>query len=148
MTVLNMDCRIGAPMFPASFDAVIADPPYGDTSLVWDRKLQGWLEAVAVALKPNAHLWIFGSMRFLAPLFAEVEALGFKYSQDIVWEKQNGTGFHNDRFRRVHEHAVLFYRGAWGDTHHAAQFTLDGTKKRFGGKNGRRIGATSTKATT
>jgi site-specific DNA-methyltransferase (adenine-specific) len=53
-------------------------------------------------------------MRFLAPLFGEFAEHGFKYSQDVVWEKQNGTGFHNDRFRRVHEHAVMFYRGAWG----------------------------------
>ena len=51
-------------------------------------------------LKPSASIWVCGSMRFLAPLFAEMAALGFKYSQDIVWQKQNGTGFHNDRFMR------------------------------------------------
>lgn len=128
MSVINLDCRAGLAVFPGVFDAAIADPPYGDTSLGWDWRVEEWLQAVAGALKPNAHLWVFGSMRFLAPLFAEVEALGFKYSQDIVWEKQNGTGFHNDRFRRVHEHAVLFYRGAWGDTYHEAQHTADGRK--------------------
>lgn len=123
--VLNHDCRLGLGLFDGAFDAAIADPPYGDTKLAWDSKVDGWMEATSRALKPNAHLWIFGSMRFLAPLFQKAEALGFKYSQDIVWEKQNGTGFHNDRFRRVHEHAVLFYRGAWADTHHEAQHTMD-----------------------
>jgi site-specific DNA-methyltransferase (adenine-specific) len=31
-------------------------------------------------------------------------------AQDIVWEKHNGSGFAADRFKRVHEHAVQFYR--------------------------------------
>jgi site-specific DNA-methyltransferase (adenine-specific) len=110
-------------------DACITDPPYGDTNLEWDSQVEGWLLEAARVLKPNAPIWIFGSIRFLAPLFAQLEALSFKYSQDIVWEKQNGTGFHNDRFRRVHEHAVMFYRGAWSDVHHETQYTNDATAK-------------------
>lgn len=124
------DCREWMRELPdAIADACITDPPYGDTSLDWDSKVEGWLPEVARLLKPNASIWIFGSMRFLAPLFAQMEALGFKYSQDIVWEKQNGTGFHNDRFRRVHEHAVMFYRGAWADIYHTTQYTNDATAK-------------------
>lgn len=124
------DCRQILPQKPAAFaDMVIADPPYGDTSLEWDTVVDGWIDAVARSLKPNGSLWVFGSMRFLAPVIQELTAKGFKYSQDIVWEKQNGTGFHNDRFRRVHEHAVMFYRGAWGDVHHDTQFTNDATAK-------------------
>lgn len=114
---------------PGSIDCCITDPPYGDTSLEWDKRCEGWVAQVAAVLKPCASFWVFGSMRFLAPLFAEMEAAGFKYSQDIVWEKQNGTGFHADRFRRVHEHAVLFYRGAWSEVFHQPQFTLDATAK-------------------
>jgi site-specific DNA-methyltransferase (adenine-specific) len=83
------DCRtVLAALPPGAFDACIADPPYGDTSLKWDRVCEGWLEQVARVLKPAASLWVFGSMRFLVPVFAQTEALGFKYSQDIVWEKQ------------------------------------------------------------
>lgn len=110
-------------------DACITDPPYGDTSLSWDSRVDGWIDGVARILKPNASLWVFGSMRFLAPLFNDMAAAGLKYSQDIVWRKQNGTGFHADRFRRVHEHAVMFYRGAWGDVYHDTQYTLDATAK-------------------
>src|SRR3546814_666825 len=58
-----------------------------------------------------------------------MEDAGFKYAQDIVWEKQNGSGFHADRFRRVHEHAVQFYRGAWGEVPKFPQYTLDARKK-------------------
>jgi site-specific DNA-methyltransferase (adenine-specific) len=124
------DCRdVLRTMADASVDACITDPPYGDTSLEWDVIVGGWLADVARVLKPTAPIWIFGSMRFLAPLFAQMEALGFKYSQDIVWEKQNGTGFHNDRFRRVHEHAVMFYRGAWADLYRETQYTQDATAK-------------------
>lgn len=124
------DCRAVLRDLPAaSIDACITDPPYGDTSLGWDSRVEGWLEEVSRVLVPNTSIWVFGSMRFLAPLFDMMDALGFKYSQDIVWEKQNGTGFHNDRFRRVHEHAVLFYRGAWADVYHDTQYTNDATAK-------------------
>jgi len=116
--------------WPEAFaDACITDPPYGDTSLVWDRRCEGWLVQVARVLKPTASIWVFGSMRFVATLFDEMESFGFKYAQDIVWEKQNGSGFHADRFRRVHEHAVQFYRGAWGDLYKEPQFTNDARAK-------------------
>lgn len=124
------DCRLVLPTLPEGFaDCCITDPPYGDTSLEWDEQCAGWLPHVARALKPNASLWVFGSMRFLAPLFGELAALGFRYSQNVVWEKQNGTGFHNDRFRRVHEHAAMFYRGAWRDVFHETQYTMDATAR-------------------
>ena len=124
------DCRDVLPTLPAAFaDCCITDPPYGDTSLDWDVQCKGWLQHVSRALKPAASIWVFGSMRFLAPLFAEMEAEGFRYSQDIVWEKQNGTGFHNDRFRRVHEHAAMFYRGRWSDVYHDTQYTMDATAR-------------------
>jgi site-specific DNA-methyltransferase (adenine-specific) len=130
ITLLHGDCReLLAGLPEASFDACMADPPYGDTSLEWDSICPGWIPAVARVLKPAASIWVFGSMRFLVPVFAEMEANGFKYSQDIVWEKQNGTGLHADRFRRVHEHAVLFYRGAWADVHHQTQYTSDATAR-------------------
>jgi site-specific DNA-methyltransferase (adenine-specific) len=116
--------------WPAAFaDACITDPPYGDTSLAWDQRCDGWIESVSRVLKPAASIWVFGSMRFVATLFSEMEAAGFRYAQDIVWEKQNGSGFHADRFRRVHEHAVQFYRGAWADVHKETQFTNDARAK-------------------
>ncbi len=124
------DCREIMARWPDEIaDACITDPPYGDTSLDWDKQVKGWLPLAARLLKPSAPIWVFGSMRFLAPLFGEMETLGFRYSQDIVWEKQNGTGFHSDRFRRVHEHAVMFYRGKWSDVYHQTQYTNDATKK-------------------
>jgi len=42
-------------------DLCIADPPYCDTSLEWDKVVDGWLREVAHALKPNGSIWLFGS---------------------------------------------------------------------------------------
>lgn len=124
------DCRAVMKEWPEGVvDACITDPPYGDTSLEWDKRCDYWMYEVCRVLKPNASVWVFGSMRFIADTFAEMQFHGFKYAQDIVWQKQNGTGFQNDRFRRVHEHAVQFYRGAWADVYKDPQYTLDATAK-------------------
>jgi site-specific DNA-methyltransferase (adenine-specific) len=103
--ILTGDCR---ELMPAEgpFDLIFADPPYGDTALDWDRKVRGW-EAVALArLKPTGSMWVFGSMRYF---LAEGVPSGWKFAQDIVWEKNKGTGFQADRFKRMHEHVVHLY---------------------------------------
>ena len=125
--LLNADCRIALPVFGA-YDLLIVDPPYGDTSLSWDRKVRGW-EAMALAcLKPTGSMWVFGSMRYF---LAEGVPQGFRLAQDIVWEKHNGSGFSADRFRRVHEHVVQFYRAdsPWGGVFNAVQTTADATAR-------------------
>lgn len=130
--IIAGDCREVLATLPAgSFDASVVDPPYGDTSLEWDSRCVGWIEAVARVLRPASSMWVFGSLRFFMSdrIRTRLRAQGFRYSQDIVWEKQNGTGFHADRFKRVHEHAVLFYRGEWSEVYHCPQFTNDATAR-------------------
>lgn len=95
-----------------SADCVVTDPPYGETSLDWDHWPTGW-----PSLMPGNSMWCFGSMRMFMEQAAEFRAAGWKLSQDIVWEKHNGTGFAADRFKRVHEHATHWYRGAWADVY-------------------------------
>ena len=36
----------------------------------------------------------------------------------MIWEKPNGSNFVADRFNRVHEHALHWYRGNWRDIRH------------------------------
>ena len=114
---------------PGSIDAVIADVPYGETSLKWDRWPAGWLELRLPLLKPSGSLWCFGSMRMFLDEVAEFE--GWRFVQDVVWEKQNGSGLHNDRFRRVHEHACQFVPKAqvWADMFKAPVTTPDATAR-------------------
>jgi site-specific DNA-methyltransferase (adenine-specific) len=109
-------------------DAVVTDPPYGETSLQWDRWPDGWPMIAAMAAQS---MWCFGSMRmFLANSGQFTGMAGWKLSQDIVWEKHNGSGFHADRFKRVHEHAVHWYRGDWSGIHHQVPTTDDATARK------------------
>lgn len=101
-------------------DATVTDPPYGVTSLEWDRRVEGWVEAV-----PGRSLWVFGSLRY----FMAQQFPGWTYAQEIVWEKHNGSNFHADRFRRVHELAVQFYRGDWASLYKAPVTTPDATPR-------------------
>lgn len=103
---------------------IVADPPYGETSLAWDRWPRGW---PSLAAGHAASMWAFGSMRMF--LRRQGEFMDWRMSQDVVWEKHNGSGFANDRFRRVHEHAVHWYRGRWSDVYHVTPTTPDATPR-------------------
>jgi len=108
-------------------DVCITDPPYGETSLIWDRWQANWPSHVIEALPLTTSLWCFGSMRMFLDhrdAFAE-----WSYAQEIVWRKHNGSGFHADRFRRVHELVTHWYRGAWGDVYKDPQYTMDATAR-------------------
>ena len=126
MTVLVGDCRTVMPTH-APFDMIFADPPYGDTSLGWDRRVEGWLAIARQSLTPSGSLWLFGSLRSFLAIAAELRSAGFRYAQEIVWEKQNGSAFHADRFKRVHELIVQFYRSdaRWDGIYNDVQTTSD-----------------------
>lgn len=122
VVLYHADNRDVLPYLP---DAIlVTDPPYGQTSLVWDRWQSEWLK-----LAVGSSLWCFGPLRMFMQRAGDFTAGGWKLSQDVIWEKHNGSGFHNDRFRRVHEQAAHFYRGAWGDCWHTTPVTLDARPK-------------------
>lgn len=113
VTLYHGDMRQIIPAVGLTADLIVADPPYGETSLNWDRWPDGWVQAATEAAKS---MWCFGSMRmFLEQRDAFAD---WKLSQDVVWEKANGTGFAADRFKRVHETATHWYLGAWSSIHH------------------------------
>lgn len=115
------DCRqILAQLAPV--DLVVTDPPYGETTLSWDQPVRGWLDLVDAP-----QVWCFASLRFLLEHGSEFN--GWTFGQEIVWEKHNGSNFAADRFRRVHELAVHFYRGTWAELHHEPPVTFDATPR-------------------
>jgi site-specific DNA-methyltransferase (adenine-specific) len=113
VTLYVGDCREVLPELGVTADLVVADPPYTSTSLPWDRWPTGWTRPVAAI---TDSLWCFGTLRMFldtAHEFAE-----WNLSQDVVWEKHNGSGMQADRFKRVHEVITHWYRGRWKDIHH------------------------------
>lgn len=117
------DCRDILPSITGA-SCVVTDPPYGQTSLVWDQWVEGW-----VAAMPTACLWTFGSLRLFLDHGHEFVEAGWRFAQDLVWEKHNGSSFHRDRFRRVHEQLAHFYRGRWDEQYHVVPVTLDARPK-------------------
>jgi len=114
-------------------DLIVTDPPYGETALEWDIWPDEWPGMMS---NYTNSMWCFGSMR----MFLEHgnEFRDWKLSQDIVWEKHNGSGFASDRFKRVHENALHWYRGEWSAIHHETPRIPGGS----GSKSVRRRGKT------
>lgn len=126
VTLYHGDCRDLMPDLRGPIDLVVTDPPYGETALEWDRWPHGWLQLVPSLV---SSLWCFGSMRSLASSWAEFTRSFWQFSQDVVWEKHNGSGFAADRFKRVHENATHWYRGAWSEIYHETPTTADATAR-------------------
>lgn len=102
------------PEIDALPDVIVADPPYGETSLEWDVWPKHWPGFMS---HYTDSMWCFGSMRMFlehGPEFSDY----WKLSQDIIWQKNRGSGFATDRFARIHEHALHWYRGDWGSIYH------------------------------
>jgi site-specific DNA-methyltransferase (adenine-specific) len=115
VTLYLGDMREVLPTLGLTVDAIVTDCPYGETSLKWDRWVDGWPTLAATAARS---MWCFGSMRMFLEHNGEFSAAGWKFSQDVIWEKQQGSCFVADRFNRVHEHALHWYLGPWRTTHH------------------------------
>lgn len=109
------------------FDMILADPPYGETAISWDKRVKGWLPVAYTALKPTGSIWVFGSLRFFMLTHADFRRAGFRFVQEIIWEKHNGSNTLADRFRRVHELAAQFVRkdAKWADVFNEPQRTPD-----------------------
>jgi site-specific DNA-methyltransferase (adenine-specific) len=106
------DMREVLPALDVRADAVVTDPPYGETSLAWDRWPDGW---PALAADVTDRLWCFGTLGMFMAHASEFE--GWRGPRSIVWEKHNGSGFEKQFFKVVHELAGYFYRGSWEQAH-------------------------------
>jgi site-specific DNA-methyltransferase (adenine-specific) len=135
VTLYHGDCREVLPALAVRPDCVVADPPYGETALTWDRWPEWW---PAVAGGASSSMWCFGSLRMFMDHAAEFA--NWRMSHDIVWRKPYGTGFSSDRFKRVHELASHWYRGRWGDVYRDPQrvpYTGPDSRHGFQGRAGR-----------
>lgn len=128
--ILTGDCRDVLKTLPDEFvHCVVVDPPYAQTSLAWDRWPKGWLAAVRRVLRRDGSLWVFGNIRMFVDQAAEFR--GWSLAQDLIWEKHNGSNAFADRFRRVHEQTIQFYRddAKWTEVYKRPLFTNDATAR-------------------
>lgn len=130
--VINADCRDVMHSLIAEgvrVDVVIADPPYGETNLDWDRWPDGWMLPARHMIGLTGSLWLFGSLRMFMRHADEIGQMSI--AQEVVWEKHNGSGAHSDRFRRVHELILHCYRAEapWADVYKKPVFSDDATAR-------------------
>jgi site-specific DNA-methyltransferase (adenine-specific) len=114
--IYNDDCFSVFPRIPdGSVDLVCVDPPYGTTSIHWDKVLdfnKMWVELERVC-KPNANIIIFGSQPF-SSLVIVSKLDWFRY--ELVWNKNKcgSPGLAKIRPLKVHENVMVFSRKTGG----------------------------------
>lgn len=113
------DCRAVLPALDVAPAGCVTDPPYGETCASWDRWPDGWIAAVADVLPAAASLWCFGSARMFLQHGHEFTGSGWKFAQEALWVKRNGSGpTSRDRLVKIHEWAYHWYRGRWSELNH------------------------------
>ncbi len=91
-SVILGDCLKVLPTLDAnSVDAVVADPPYGQTNERYDKgtPLDVWRECFRIA-KPNAALLSFASSRTYHRIAGDIESAGWTIKQMWAWIYRDG----------------------------------------------------------
>ena len=98
-----------------SVDLICCDPPYGTTSIQWDKVIdfgRMWEEYERI-LKPKGVVVLFGSQPFSAQLIVS-KIDWFRY--ELVWNKNKcgSPGLAKKRPMKTHENIMIFYKEAGG----------------------------------
>ena len=114
-----------------SVDMVCVDPPYGTTSITWDKILDFnhmWQELNRI-VKPNGNVIVFGSQPFSAFLICS-NIKQFKY--ELIWNKNKcgSPGLAKKRPQKVHENIMVFQRESKGATYNPIMEIGDAYKRK------------------
>jgi len=94
-----------------SVDLVCVDPPYGTTTIAWDKVFDFQLmwKHLERVCKPQANILIFGSQPF-SSLVITSKLEWFRY--ELIWNKNKcgSPGLSKYRPQKVHENIMLFSR--------------------------------------
>jgi site-specific DNA-methyltransferase (adenine-specific) len=96
-------------------DMVCVDPPYGTTSIEWDKVLDHkimWAELERI-VKPKGNIVIFGSQPFTSLVI--VSKLDW-FRHELIWNKNKcgSPGLSKYRPQKVHENIMLFSKESGG----------------------------------
>lgn len=112
----NNDCFEVFKQLPdQSVDMVCNDPPYGTTSIEWDKTLDFaklWQELERIC-KPQANIVFFGSQPFTSLLIAS-KIDWFRH--ELIWNKNKcgSPGLAKYRPQKVHENIMVFSKESGG----------------------------------
>jgi len=127
MSLYNSSCFDVFPKLDDnSVDMVCVDPPYGTTSINWDKVLDFnhmWQELNRI-VRPNGNVIIFGSQPFSSLVICS-NIKHFKY--ELVWNKNKcgSPGLAKIRPQKVHENILVFQRESKGATYNPIMETGD-----------------------
>ena len=109
ITIYCGDCLEVMPKLDVTFDAILADLPYGTTACSWDTIIpfEPLWENYKRLVKGNGAVVLFGSQPFTSKLIMS-NLEWFKY--EWIWDKVNPSGFLNAKFMplKSHENIVIF----------------------------------------
>jgi site-specific DNA-methyltransferase (adenine-specific) len=93
-------------------DCVITDPPYLYLKHKLDRHFDHveWIKQVYSITKDNASFGFFGRGVSLAQWICEADKVGFKFKEEIIWDKRQ-TSSPMLSLGRVHELFIVFGKG-------------------------------------
>ena len=114
-----------------SVDMVCVDPPYGTTTINWDKMLdfdKMWHELNRI-VKPNGNVIIFGSQPFTSLVICS-NLKHFRY--ELVWNKNKcgSPGLAKVRPQKVHENIMVFQRDSKGATYNPIMEKGDAYKRK------------------
>jgi site-specific DNA-methyltransferase (adenine-specific) len=116
ITLFNEACFDAFKKIPdQSVDMVCVDPPYGTTSIEWDKVLdfkQMWAELERI-VKPKGNIVIFGSQPFTSLVVAsKIEW----FRHELIWNKNKcgSPGLAKFRPQKVHENIMVFSKESGG----------------------------------
>lgn len=93
-------------------DAIITDPPYGYLDHKLDRRFdnQKFFKLAYEIIKKDGFLIFFGRGVENAKRMVIADEVGFKFKEEIVWNKKNANNLFNN-IARVHEMVYIFVKG-------------------------------------